>query len=224
MSTAEAAIDLTGPDECGDSQMSTAEAEAEGREGRIPKPKPPLKQHMYWVSPLDDVHFHTSQQHPSACFTIRGDPQALRRPAPRPCFQPGHRSVYNPSKGSQELFRNALIALMPAEARAKLPVFPSGLPVSISVVFLLRRPDVHFVNRNRESEMLKMNAPHGYVSGKSDIDNMLKFILDCMNKIIYNDDRQVVEVHVKKQWDSDGCCEGSTLVHLSVALDGDVAF
>ena len=38
---------------------------------------------------------------------------------------------------------------------------------------------------------------------KNDIDNYAKVILDCMSDIIYTDDRQIIELNVKKFYDKE---------------------
>ena len=38
---------------------------------------------------------------------------------------------------------------------------------------------------------------------KNDIDNYAKVMLDCMSEIVYNDDRQIIELIVKKFYDKE---------------------
>jgi Endodeoxyribonuclease RusA len=48
-----------------------------------------------------------------------------------------------------------------------------------------------------------------------DIDNLSKFVLDGMNKLVYEDDRQVVKLVVYKLLDCVGECEGRPVVIVS---------
>ena len=52
-----------------------------------------------------------------------------------------------------------------------------------------------------------------------DIDNLCKFVMDALNGIVYNDDRQVVVLHAIKLRDSDGTCNGKTIVHVTQCLE-----
>ena len=43
-----------------------------------------------------------------------------------------------------------------------------------------------------------------------DIDNLLKFVLDVMNGLVYADNRQVVKAVAYKLLDDSGTCQGRT--------------
>jgi len=47
-----------------------------------------------------------------------------------------------------------------------------------------------------------------------DVDNLTKFVLDTVNKIIYDDDRQVVKTEAYKILDCNGLCLGRTEVQV----------
>jgi Holliday junction resolvase RusA-like endonuclease len=38
---------------------------------------------------------------------------------------------------------------------------------------------------------------------RHDLDNSCKLVLDCLNKIIYEDDSQIIELHVQKKYEKD---------------------
>ena len=61
---------------------------------------------------------------------------------------------------------------------------------------------------------LKTNLPIAHVTSP-DIDNLVKFILDGMNGLIYKDDAQVVKLIVQKLYDSEGDCSGRTIVDVT---------
>ena len=62
----------------------------------------------------------------------------------------------------------------------------------ITFTFNIKRPKSHW---NKYS--LKPSAPI-YHTKRPDIDNYVKFYMDCMNKVVYLDDSQVIELSAKK--------------------------
>ena len=63
---------------------------------------------------------------------------------------------------------------------------------------------------------LNPKAPQ-YSTKKPDIDNYIKFYLDCMNKIVYLDDSQVIEITAIKQYtelSEDGHHHPSTVIDI----------
>ena len=62
----------------------------------------------------------------------------------------------------------------------------------ITFTFNIKRPKSHW---NKYS--LKTSAPI-YHTKRPDIDNYVKFYMDCMNKVVYLDDSQVIELSAKK--------------------------
>ena len=77
------------------------------------------------------------------------------------------------------------------------PVFSTGKPVVVHIDFFMRRPLDHFKADDR-SRALKSNAPIAHTH-QPDLDNLVKFVLDGMNKLVYGDDKQVVQVVATKQ-------------------------
>ena len=64
--------------------------------------------------------------------------------------------------------------------------------LKITFTFNIKRPKSHW---NKYS--LKPSAPI-YHTKRPDIDNYVKFYMDCMNKVVYLDDSQVIELSAKK--------------------------
>ena len=64
--------------------------------------------------------------------------------------------------------------------------------LKITFIFNIKRPKSHW---NKYS--LKPSAPI-YHTKRPDIDNYVKFYMDCMNKVVYLDDSQVIELSAKK--------------------------
>jgi Holliday junction resolvase RusA-like endonuclease len=186
-----------------------------------PKKKKARKEITFWTLPKDVSSFLDAPGRQSARFTVRGEPQSLRRPGPRrssfhsKCKTQG-RPLFNPSRGKQQSFRKAVEGLLPARLHSSRLLFPEGAKMVVTIDFLLRRPNDHFVGAKRGIG-LKESAPRGYAVGRSDIDNLAKFILDCLSGLLYKDDRNVVSLVTTKTWDSDGTCEGATVVQIKHA-------
>ena len=69
---------------------------------------------------------------------------------------------------------------------------PFDNAVLLEMNFYIQRPKSHW---NKYS--LKSSAPK-YKTTKPDLDNHCKFYMDCMNKVVYLDDSQVIELSAKK--------------------------
>jgi Holliday junction resolvase RusA-like endonuclease len=175
---------------------------------------------FYWTLQSDKVDVVRSSGHQHIKFTIRGKPRPLRRPGPRPrgAKNPG-RLLYNSSKGEQKAFRQSMMSILPPEEKNAV-LFPKGIPVSVKLVFFLRRPSSHFVCGCRGGE-LKNTAPRGYAIGNVDVDNLIKFVLDCLNQLIFHDDRQATSIQATKRWDIFGTCEGASEIDICVQHDSE---
>ena len=143
-------------------------------------------------------------------FKIRGNPLPLRRHRTSRGF------MYNPSAASQAVFRNLVRELiwpdeLPSETNG-LSLFGDRDQLSVSMLFCMKRPLNHFTSSKRAEGRLKETASNRVGPIRTDVDNLAKFILDSLNGMIYHDDKQVASVHATKCYDSEGLCEGSTLV------------
>jgi Endodeoxyribonuclease RusA len=112
-----------------------------------------------------------------------------------------------------------------AENERMFPVFASHHQLVMTVVFRMKRPLNQFRASKPGPGRLKapFNLSHtdshqyGIPQIKSDIDNLIKFVLDSMNGILYDDDKQIISVHAIKLYDDEcscdeNCCLGSTQV------------
>lgn len=75
---------------------------------------------------------------------------------------------------------------------------PIGGAVYLHLWFGICRPKNHF-GTGRNSGKLKSSAPH-YPIVMPDFDNFEKFICDCMNKIVFKDDKQIVSCRSDKRY------------------------
>lgn len=102
-------------------------------------------------------------------------------------------------------------------------LFESYQQLAMTVVFYMKRPKSHFVSSKAGPGRLRL--PYNLTSGEtvnsmyptstSDVDNLAKFVLDSLNGVLYEDDRQVISLHAIKVYDdfcptNENCCLGST--------------
>lgn len=71
------------------------------------------------------------------------------------------------------------------------------VPVSLDLIFYMPIPKSTSGIKTRQMQ----NGLIGHIK-KPDIDNLIKFVLDCMNKIVFADDSQVSEIRAKKIYSS----------------------
>ena len=94
-----------------------------------------------------------------------------------------------------------------------VPIFGSNQPVVVNIKFFMRRPNTHFKGKNRLNALRTgMHLAHVAIP---DLDNMVKFVLDGMNELVYQDDKQVAKLVACKLFDSEGDCNGRTVVEVT---------
>jgi len=137
-----------------------------------------------------------------ACV-MHGKPESQGRP--RKC-----RNIWvNPNARHQKEVKRTLKDACPGM------LFVGGTSVPVEVGFYFPHPKHHFkkgfVSRCREAL-----AHFGFVqrtpAAGPDIDNLAKFVLDAMNGIVHEDDRQVVESLASKHKDNHGTMDGRTII------------
>ena len=129
-------------------------------------------------------------------FVVYGKPVALER-----ARMSRHGHMYNPSKPAQDMFKQRISSFVHAKVLLG--------PLRIRLVFYFNRPKHHY-GSGRNSQVLRANADHWHTK-KGDIDNLAKFVLDAMNKSVYQDDKQVAELSVAKI-----CTDGRARVEVEV--------
>ena len=191
-------------------------------------------------------------------FTIRGNPRVLKR------YRTARGYMYNPSRAAQDCFRECVLQLLPREfhpvivddddddlddgsgqhndndtsitiPKPSVFLFPPSNNLQITLTFRIKRPRVHFVNSKPGPGRLKPSAPGRlYNNIRSDVDNLAKFVLDSLNELLYEDDRQVVKLCAVKVLDTpvengdaaddaeDGLCLGGTDVEIRTIKEEDL--
>ncbi len=83
------------------------------------------------------------------------------------------------------------------QLRSQFRESPLTVPVAIDLIFFMPIP-------KSTSAFKKRQMQNGIIAHtkKPDIDNLQKFILDCMNKLVFEDDSQVCEIRAKKIYSS----------------------
>jgi len=137
-------------------------------------------------------------------FTVRGNPRPLQRHRTSRGF------VYNPSANAQQSFRSKVTDLIYGKnsSEPRSPMYPSPLfgesTLSMSIVFRLKRPKSHYVANRPGPGRLRSTAPPTVGHAGGDVDNLAKFVLDSLNGLLYEDDRQIASLHVTKLLDDEG--------------------
>ena len=126
------------------------------------------------------------QQQTPVQFTVEGEPTALER----------HRTLktgitYNPSAKKQTAFKEACTSFMPSN--------PLVGPLEASIAFYFQRPKNHYGTSKKDRGILKPDMDY-FHSKRKDLDNLVKFVLDSLNRVAYEDDGQIARIVASKQY------------------------
>ena len=83
------------------------------------------------------------------------------------------------------------------EAKGQIHKMLTG-PITMKCNFFFARPKSHF-GTGKNHNKLKSSAPTFHTQ-TPDIDNLQKFVKDCLNGIAYKDDCQIIYVEASKMW------------------------
>jgi Holliday junction resolvase RusA-like endonuclease len=115
-------------------------------------------------------------------FEVLGEPQPLGR------HRMAGKHMYNPSSKLQKEFLKSCKSLLPQS--------PLTGPLEASIMFYFKRPQNHFRSRKFTHEK-KAGAPKWHFQRK-DLDNCVKFVLDALNGVAYEDDSQIASINCSK--------------------------
>ena len=123
-------------------------------------------------------------------IVILGSPIAKARPkfARRGKFT----ATYNTQETEEGRF------LLAAQYQWRKP--PLVGPLAIDLIFVMPRPKAHY-GTGKNAKILKLTSPRYHSAKKRfDVDNCIKFVLDCLNELIYEDDGQVAAISAVKRY------------------------
>ena len=136
-------------------------------------------------------------------FIIKGNPIPQKR------HRMGRGFSYDPSAPDKKRVRTEILL-------ANKKKFINKGPVNMWITFYMKRPKSHY-RTGKFSNMLKKDAPL-YHTSKPDIDNMIKFIMDCCTGILYKDDSQVHSINASKVY-CDKYTEGEPRTEIDIVLN-----
>ncbi len=82
---------------------------------------------------------------------------------------------------------------------------PFQIPLRVNLIFELYIP-----KSASKKKQLEMKEGKIKPSKKPDLDNLIKFILDCSNGILFSDDSQILEIIASKRFSDNP----STIIHI----------
>lgn len=141
-------------------------------------------------------------------FKVLGDPFAQPRPrfAYRKCKNGSRKGIIYDCEKAKKAKRAIQMQLKDTFPTV---VYPGDQPVKFEIMAHLKRPLFHFKNGIRDPENIKECFKYANPSVcQKDVDNMSKFYMDACNKVLYDDDKQVVSLAVTKIYDTTEKCDG----------------
>mmetsp|Transcript_22761 Transcript_22761/g.67291 ORF Transcript_22761/g.67291 Transcript_22761/m.67291 type:complete len:329 (-) Transcript_22761:12-998(-) len=167
------------------------------------------------VNGTEDSNSHVARRK-GIKFTVRGKPRPLQRHRTSKGF------MYNPSSKAQKSFRDVVSSMLETNnSDAKEPFFSEEDFIAVYILFHLARPKAHFIGRKPGPGRLRSNSPVWLHHTRVDVDNLAKFVLDSLNELMYEDDRQVVLLQASKILHNEGECDGAIEVTMNNILEGD---
>ena len=226
-------------------KVTTKATATRGKKRRVKK----AQKIMHWRNTTDPLHIIPVQNKDILSFNnaiqrihwvVRGNPLPLRRHRTSRGF------VYNPSAPAQDSFRNITLNILeesiPREScllkesisastttartdnsTKMLPIFHAEQPLAMTIVFRMKRPNLHFIGSQRCLSRLRDTAPVALSPTRSDVDNLAKFVLDSLNGLLYEDDRQIHSLQVTKLLDTEDSCDGSTEIVCRPLSESDLS-
>jgi len=127
-------------------------------------------------------------------LTLMGDPIAKARH--KTATVNGRSRAYDPQNTKKKSFQWLLLAEI-RKWPGNTVYFPSDEAIKLAINFYLPLPKSWSKAKRKRFEA-NPHDPEFYCTTKPDFDNLVKFFLDCGNKIIYKDDSQVIGATIEK--------------------------
>ena len=140
----------------------------------------------------------------------------LGKPRPLPRMRHFRNGLWNKAKGPLLEFKAAVKKELPTD----FSMYRKGVPITLTIWFYLPRPITDFVGGKRTPGNLKPAAATDRAAPLlPDIDNLIKFVLDALNGLVYEDDRQIVKITAYKLRDNNMTCTGATRMKIEKYLE-----
>lgn len=111
-------------------------------------------------------------------------------PKGRPRFSVRYNHVQTHTPPKTKAFESQISFYYRSEGGIK---FEKGIPLRVSITFMMPIP-----KSASKKAKIDMQADIKKHTVKPDLDNLTKAVLDGLNEVAWNDDAQIVELHVKK--------------------------
>jgi len=121
-------------------------------------------------------------------ITVPGEPIAKARP------RFARRGKFVQTYNTQETEEGKFIAQVLAQANGQ----KLDGPLSLELCCYRGRPKAHY-GTGKNAGQVKASAPT-LPTSKPDLDNYIKFVLDCLNEILFKDDAQIVRISSAKAY------------------------
>lgn len=119
-------------------------------------------------------------------MVVLGEPKAQAR---HRHFSKGKfTQTYDPSSEKKGSFLSVI--------HEQAPEQPYDGPLILELDFFMSRPKSHY-GTGSKSDQLKPTAPEWH-TGKPDIDNLVKFVQDALNRVFYRDDSLICQIIARK--------------------------
>jgi Holliday junction resolvase RusA-like endonuclease len=117
-------------------------------------------------------------------INIPGNPISKKRP------RFARRGKFVTTYNAQESEEGKFICLMQSQLNGHKPI-PAGTPIKLNIRFFMPIPS--------SISQKKRNLLCAHTK-KPDLDNLIKFVKDCFNGIVWNDDSQVSSIEALKMY------------------------
>jgi Holliday junction resolvase RusA-like endonuclease len=146
----------------------------------------------------------TDHPDPIISFTVNGDPPAQERCRMGRENPNKKRNIYDPSCNEKKKWKNTLSNSHTEQGLDCFPFFDynftnekicNGLKLDVCFHLPRNKNDFKIINGH-----YVLKPQYQLYPVKKDIDNMIKFIMDAMHTILYDDDAAIVDLHASKRF------------------------
>lgn len=129
-----------------------------------------------------------ADQSAGVAFFVPGPPRGKGRP--RAAKRGKHITLYTPK---ETVAYESTVALAAQQAMAGQPLLAGPVEVTMRIVL----PIAASWSKRKQAQALDGTV---LPIGKPDSDNVIKAVFDAINGVVWNDDTQVVDMHVRKRY------------------------